>query len=244
MTMEPNQHPDEERLAAFAGGDPDLELRLHLRDCGRCRSIIDELTILRSALAELPDLAPSRPLRLLPEVPAPEPSTAERLAGWTRRAFMPLLAAGFGLAIVGSVGTLGSSFTLGGASGAAPAFAPVTAQSGASSAPRDAVGGAASTPSPSPNSDYPAAAAGGSKSSGTPAPAEAGESASETPAARALSASPSAAASSSPAADRVNVFEQSPRSTPRSLWPMVLFAGVALIAATLLLRWIVQPRAG
>jgi hypothetical protein len=242
MTMQPNHHPDEERLAAFADGHPDLELRLHLRDCGRCRSIVDELTMLRAALAELPDLAPSRPLRLLPEVPAPEPSAAERLAGWTRRAFMPLLAAGFGLAIVGSVGTLGSSFTLGGASGAAPAFVPVTAQSGASSAPRDAVGGAVrgATPSPSssPNSEYPAAAAGGSKSSGTPAPAEAGDSASETPAARALSASPS------PTADRVNVFEQSPPSTPRSLWPMVLFAGVALIVATLLLRWIIQPRAG
>lgn len=237
MTMQPNHHPDEERLAAFAGGDPDLELRLHLRDCGRCRSIVDELTMLRAALAELPDLAPSRPLRLLPEVPAPEPSAAERLAGWTRRAFMPLLAAGFGLAIVGSVGTLGSSFTLGGASGAAPALAPA-AQFGPSSAPRDAVGGATSSPSPSPNTDYSAAAAGGSKSSTTPAPAEAGESASESPAARALSASPS------PAADRVNVFEQSPPSTPRSLWPMVLFAGVALIIATLLLRWIVQPRAG
>ena len=127
MTMQPNHHPDEERLAAFADGHPDLELRLHLRDCGRCRSIVDELTMLRAALAELPDLAPSRPLRLLPEVLAPEPSAAERLAGWTRRAFMPLLAAGFGLAIVGSVGTLGSSFTLGGASGAAPAFDPAIA---------------------------------------------------------------------------------------------------------------------
>ena len=236
MTMAPNHHPDEERLAAFAGGDPDLELRLHLRDCGRCRSIIDELTMLRAALAQLPDLAPSRPLRLLPEVPAPEPSAAERLAGWTRRAFMPLLAAGFGLAIVGSVGTVGSSFSMG-ASGAAPASAPLTTQFGASSAPRDVAGGATSSPSPSANTDSVPAAAGGAKSSSTPAPAEAGESASESPSARALSASPS------PAADRVNVFEPPP-STPRSLWPMVLFAGVALIVATLLLRWIVQPRAG
>ena len=236
MTMEPNHHPDEERLAAFAGGDPDLELRLHLRDCERCRSIVDELTILRTALAELPDLAPSRPLRLLPEVLAPEPSAAERLAGWTRRAFMPLLAAGFGLAIVGSVGTAGSMFTMGSA-GAAPAFAPATTQYGASSAPRDAAEGATSSPSPSPNTDGALAAPGVSKSA-TPAPAEAGESASESPASKAASAS------ESPAADRVNVFEQSPPSTPRSLWPMVLFAGVALIVATLLLRWIVQPRAG
>jgi hypothetical protein len=29
----------------------------------------------------------------------------------------------------------------------------------------------------------------------------------------------------------------------RSPWPMVLFAGVALIVAALLLRWILQPRA-
>jgi hypothetical protein len=236
MTMEPNHHPDEERLAAFAGGDPDLELRLHVRDCERCRPIVDELTILGTALAELPDLAPSRPLRLLPEVLAPEPSAAERLAGWTRRAFMPLLAAGFGLAIVGSVGTAGSLFTMGSA-GAAPAFAPATTQYGASSAPRDAAEGATSSPSPSPNTDGALAAPGVSKSA-TPAPAEAGGSASESPAARALSAS------ESPAADRVNVFEQSPPSTPRSLWPMILFAGVALIVATLLLRWIVQPRAG
>ena len=237
MTMEPNHHPDKERLAAFAGGEPDVELRLHVRNCAHCRTILVDLTMLRSALAELPDLAPSRPLQLLPEVPAPEPSAAERLAGWTRRAFMPLLAAGFGLAIVGSVGTVGSGFSIG-ASGAAPAFAPATSEFGASSAPRDALGAATSSPSPNPNTDGAVTAPGGSKSA-TAAPAAAGESASESPAAaRAESASPS------PAAERVNAFEQSPPSAPRSLWPMVLFAGVALIVATLLLRWIVQPRAG
>jgi hypothetical protein len=237
MTMEPNHHPDDERLAAFAAGEPDVELRIHMQSCVRCRSVVDELTTLRTALAELPDLAPSRPLRLLPEVLEPEPSAAERLAGWTRRAFMPLLAAGFGLAIVGSVGTVGSMFTMGSA-GAAPAFAPQTTEFRASSAPRDAVGGEAASPSPDANSDALGAAPGGSKSA-TAAPAAAGASASASPAAaRAESASPS------PAAERVNAFEQSPPSTPRSLWPMVLFAGVALIVATLLLRWIVQPHGG
>ncbi|MDP9243729.1 MAG: hypothetical protein M3O77_01440 [Chloroflexota bacterium] len=224
MTMEPNHHPDDERLAAFAAGEPDVELRIHVQSCVRCRSVVDELTTLRTALAELPDLAPSRPLRLLPEVLEPEPSAAERLAGWTRRAFMPLLAAGFGLAIVGSVGTAGSifSFSLGSA-GAAPAGAPLY---------RDAS-------VPTPTAAAAAAAPGATKTPGE-APAAAGDSASGSP-----QPERAGSATSSPAPEpAVKAFEQPPTSTPRSLWPMVLFAGVALIVATLLLRWIVQPRAG
>jgi hypothetical protein len=227
MTMEPNHHPDEERLAAFAGGEPDVELRLHVRDCGQCRSIVDELTMLRAALGELPDLAPSRPLRLLPEVAAPQPSAAERLAGWTRRAFTPLLAAGFGLAIVGSLGTVGSMFSMG--SAGAPSAGALYQGAAATGAPADTTGG-------------PAAAPGGSASIG--AEAAAGRSSSPSAAASA-SSSPKAAASAMSSAEPARVVFETPPATPaRPLWPMVLFAGVALIIATLLLRWIVQPRAG
>ena len=242
MTMKPNHHPDEERLAAFAGGEPDVELRLHARGCARCSAIVDELAMLRSALAELPDLAPSRPLQLIPEVAEPQPSAVERLAGWTRRAFMPLLAAGFGLAIVGSVGTAGSMFTMGSA-GAAPALAPASRDLSTSSTPAEAGAAAASA---SANTDGATAAPGSSKAA-SPAPGFVAQSTSGGATATASPADGSesaASASASPAAERVNAFEQSPPSTPRSLWPMVLFAGLALIVGTLLLRWIVQPRAG
>jgi hypothetical protein len=226
MTMKPTHHPDEERLAAFAGGEPDVELRLHIRDCAPCHSIVDELTMLRTALAELPDLAPSRALRLLPEVPAAQPAAAERLAGWTRRAFAPLLAAGFGLAIVGSLGTVGSMFTMGSA-GAAPAGA-LYRDASDSGAPADITGAPGVQPG----------------ASGGGAEAAAGRSSSPS-AADSASSSPKTASSatSSPEPARA-VFETPPASPPRPLWPMVLFTGVALIIATLLLRWIVQPRAG
>jgi hypothetical protein len=239
MTMEPNHHPDDERLAAFAGGEPDVELRLHLRGCARCSSIVDELAMLRTALAELPDLAPSRPLQLIPRVPAPQPSAVERLAGWTRRAFMPLLAAGFGLAIVGSVGTVGSTFSMG---SAGASFAPASRDLSATSTPAE--GGGAAAASASANTDSAGAAPGSSKAA-SPAPGFVAQSASAgATASPAASSAVAESASASPAAERVNAFEQSTPSTPRSLWPMVLFAGLALIVGTLLLRWIVQPRAG
>jgi hypothetical protein len=226
MTMKPDHHPDEERLAAFAGGEPDVELRLHIRDCAQCQSIVDELTMLRAALAELPDLAPSRPLRLLPEVPARQPAAAERLAGWTRRAFAPLLAAGFGLAIVGSLGTVGSTFNMGSA-GAAPAGA-FYGNAAASGAPA----GITSAPGVEPGASGGGAEAAAGRSS-SPSAADSASSSPET----------ASSATSSPEPARA-VFETPPASPPRPLWPMVLFAGVALIIATLLLRWIVQPRAG
>jgi hypothetical protein len=82
---------------------------------------IDELTLLRSALAELPDLVPSRRLRLLP--PAPEPR-ATSTAGWLRRLSAPIMAAGLGLVLIGAVGTSGMLDGFAPAGGAA-VFAPV-----------------------------------------------------------------------------------------------------------------------
>ena len=118
MTMQHQIHPDDERLAALAGADPDVvadaELRAHVTSCARCTDFLDEIATLRTALAELPDLVPSRPLQLLPPVAEP------RAAGgsWQRRLAAPIMAGGFGLVLVGAIGTSG---VLNGASaGAAP----------------------------------------------------------------------------------------------------------------------------
>lgn len=109
MSMTTSAHPDPERLAALAGADPDAladrELGAHVVACASCGPQVRELTALRAALAELPDLAPSRPLRLVPPV-------AERAApsGWRtafRRAFAPVAVAGMVLLLVGSVGVTG-----------------------------------------------------------------------------------------------------------------------------------------
>ncbi|HEX6655325.1 MAG TPA: hypothetical protein VF153_03845 [Candidatus Limnocylindria bacterium] len=126
MTMQ-QIHPDDERLAALAGGDPhvpaDAGLRAHVSACDRCGPMVAELQQLRTALADLPDLVPSRPLQLIPPVPA----AAERASGgWLRRLAAPMMAAGVLLVIVASVGGSGAlngvSVGLGGAA-AAPSAA-------------------------------------------------------------------------------------------------------------------------
>lgn len=106
-------HPDPERLSALASGDTDAttdtSLSEHLSTCVRCTSLLDELGAIRMSLAELPDLQPHRPLRLLPEV-ADEPATIDRLGGWARRVFAPVVAAGAALAMVGLIGTATPTF--------------------------------------------------------------------------------------------------------------------------------------
>jgi hypothetical protein len=108
MTMQNAPHPDDELLAAFAGADRDAladqTLTDHLASCDRCSGLVEELTFLRSALSELPDLAPSRPLQLLPPVPAPVQRGA---SAWLRRLVAPVVATGAGLLLVGAVGTAG-----------------------------------------------------------------------------------------------------------------------------------------
>jgi hypothetical protein len=108
MTMSSAFHPDDERLAALAGGDPDAQadraLREHVSACMRCGSAVQELGMLRAALGELPDLVPSRPLRLLP--PIPEPMAARRTR-WLRRLMAPVAAAGLVVALIGGAGTAG-----------------------------------------------------------------------------------------------------------------------------------------
>ena len=107
MTMQRTPHPDDERLAAYAGGDSDAladpSLVAHLSACDRCRPLVDELSLLRGALAELPDIAPSRRLRLIPPIAAPAAAAAGPWS-WLRRLTAPAMAIGAGLILVGSVG--------------------------------------------------------------------------------------------------------------------------------------------
>ncbi len=137
----PNAHPDDERLAALAGDErdetdarADASLSSHVGDCTRCSAIVVELGTLRASLAELPDLAPSRPLRLVPpaEAPASGPG-GEGVGVWVRRLFAPVLTAGAALALVGVVGTTMPG-SLGGADSATPGEAAAEFQAVASPA--------------------------------------------------------------------------------------------------------------
>jgi len=121
--MQHAPHPDDELLSAFAGADRDVAadrgLNEHLAACDRCRGIVDELVVLRSALSELPDVTPSRPLQLLPPVPEARRGDA---GGWLRRLVAPVVAAGAGLLLVGAVGSAGllGQVSIFSAAGAAP----------------------------------------------------------------------------------------------------------------------------
>ena len=224
-----SNHPDDERLSALASHDADATadaaLTSHLSTCDRCTDLVAELGALRASLAELPDLAPSRPLRLLPEV-ADEPARVDRVGGWARRFFAPVLTAGAALAMVGLIGT------------ASPAL------DGAQSA-----GGAGSEPSVM-VADAPAAEEGDAGDAAAGAAEEERERAAEDAGApaEAFSASTSSpivdgGTASSLQEDEQDREIQSELPAERSPWPMVLFTGIALMVAAGLLRWILAPRA-
>jgi hypothetical protein len=230
-------HPHDERLSALASGEADATgdaaLTAHVGSCTRCTGLIDELGALRAALADLPDVAPSRPLRLLPPVEAAPASAADRLGGWARRFFAPVLASGAALALVGVIGTAGPSFS---GQAASPGsgeddFGTVAQEEAAASEP------AATAP--------PDAAAGGA-----PAAAESMRSLAEPLADSgellAVTASPLAAyeAPDQSSDERDAASPPTTIGAERSPWPMVLFAGVALMIGALVLRWILVPRAG
>jgi hypothetical protein len=227
MTMDRSTtHPSEERLAAFAGADPDAtsdrELALHVPACPRCQEVVADLVALRAALAELPDLAPSRPLRLLPPVAEPRPTVAQRLAGIAHRTFAPLLAAGAGLVLVGAVGGIGS---LGAPS---PASAPAGATPGAGD-------GAAelsdeTTPTPRERDDSPLSGA------ASPQPDLV------RPGALASPRSQSGAEDQGTAAPEQVM--RGPMSQSGPPWAGLFVAGAALIGVALTLRFVVAPRAG
>ena len=110
MTMNSVAHPDQERLSALAGADADAladrGLTDHVAGCAICEREVHDLITLRAALAELPDLAPSRPLQYVPPVVAPAPQAGWRVA--FRRAFAPVAVAGMVLLLVGGIGATGS----------------------------------------------------------------------------------------------------------------------------------------
>lgn len=243
-------HPDDESLAAFAGADPDAaddaSLSQHISSCERCTSVIGDLRGLRAALAVLPDpdLLPPRPLRLLPPVPEPRPTFADRVAAVVRRAFAPALTAGAALALVGTVGTTGFAENLLGGQAAAPAAAPAIEEPAASA--REL---AATEDAGAPDASAAAGAPGFEAAAGvTPSPASRiGDSviplasdASETAVAEAAGGDGGSQAGSE--ADERGAYQPF-LPAERSVWPVILFGGVALMVLALLLRWIFQPRA-
>jgi hypothetical protein len=246
-----SNHPDDERLAALAGQDPDAiadgEVSSHVTSCDRCAALVDELGALRAALAELPDVVPSRPLRLLPTL-EPEPaSAADRLGGWARRFFAPVLASGAALALVGAIGTAGPAFVnqrlasapsdtgaAGGADAAQEFAAEPTETETLLEAPAAAATEEGATRESTDSAVAPAITGEGAASAASEAAPEdeAPESDGST---LSVEDDDGAASAGAPAADQASV--------ERSPWPMVLFAGVALMVAAVLLRWILAPRA-
>ncbi len=212
--LNPNAHPDEERLAALAGGETDARadapLASHVGDCTRCSDIVAELGTLCASLAELPDLAPSRPLRLVPPTQAPASDPADGVAAWVRRLFAPVVTAGAALALVGVVGT-----TMPGAMGTSDSATPDDAAMELQAAGSPAgEGGAAEG-----GGDYRTLGA-------SAAPDHEGD---------------THAGREGPTTEEMG---DTGLPAERSPWPMVLFSGVAVVIGALLLRWILVPRAG
>jgi len=229
-------HPDDELLASLAADEPeaagDAVLRAHVSGCERCGAIVSDLGALRTALAELPDVAPPRPLRLVPPVAESEPV---RLP-WFRRLVAPAMAMGGVMVLVGAVGLAG-----GGLAGGGLAATPVSmgGAEGGQQADRAAertiwdalFGGAAADAGASPR-------AAGEDTSGEFGP--------EPPAAS-TSAEPAAA---SPSAAPTPVDDGTATSGDGGWpgWPALpvglLGAGLVLMAGGLALRYVIIPRAG
>jgi hypothetical protein len=210
-------HPDDERLAALASRDDDATadaaLTSHVASCARCTDLLGELGALRASLADLPDLRPHRPLQLLP--PVVDARATDGAAGWIRRVFGPVLAAGAALAMVGLVGT------------ATPALDSMASGAGGADLFQDA--GSAL--------EAPAAEEGAARSSGVPESSDAGAAPAEGGGEVSTLQSQDEDAAEVEPMNRELPAERSP-------WPMVLFTGVALMVGIGLLRWILVPRAG
>lgn len=222
MTMQHQIHPDDERLAALAGDDPDVaadtELRSHVSACTQCRDLVDELATLRSALAELPDLVPSRRLQLLP--PVAEPRAAR--GGWMRRLAAPVMAGGFGLVLVGAIGTSGALN---------PQAGGIPSTEGAmnvdTSSPLSAEGQETSPRSRSTDGDSFGAAPGTASSSGDRQSIGSDES-----------------SEGAPAVTDNRSLGLFSNTDPRLPWLVLIGLGVGLLLAGVYLRFSAQPRAG
>lgn len=226
-------HPDDERLSAAAAGDEDVardpSLATHLADCARCTATVEDLRVLRTSLATLPDLAPPRPLRLLP--PMPDAPAEGAAAGWIRRIFAPAMTAGAALALVGMIGTAapGIGQSAGGRDDAREAAEMPGIETLQTDATDHAFGDGAAAPGAETGSGRETLASAQPLGAGG---ADAGEDASAGDGGGTLSED-----------DSVTSAETDPVAA-RSPWPMVLFTGVTILLATALLRWILVPRAG
>lgn len=228
-------HPDDERLSALASRDDDAladtNLTSHVATCPRCTELVSEIGALHASLAELPDLAPHRPLRLLP--PVADAPAAGGGGSWVRRLFAPAMTAGAALAMVGLIGT--TAPLLGGmaSSGAAPA--QDSAAEGGAEHVASSFARTFTTEEAAP------AAEGGGVAAQSPYEVEDGATRAHADA----SALPSDEAEDfyAPTTGGDEDLDAG-LAAERSPWPMVLFAGIALIIGALLLRWILVPRAG
>ena len=237
-------HPDDERLSALASHDVDAtgdtRLTAHVASCIRCTELVDELGALRLALADLPDLRPSRPLQLVPPVEADH--AADRLGGWARRFFAPVLVSGAALVLVGVVGTAGPAFSGMASSGAAPQEAAIANSAAAArdiaTASEPAASEAPEAAAPQSDRVSPGTAQGFTDGSHESLAADASDRVGTRGSGGGL------AAPDPDPGDEAGQ-EESARTlleSSRSPWPMVLFAGAALIVAALLMRWIFAPR--
>ena len=220
-------HPDDERLSALASRDADAiadaRLTTHVTSCVRCTELVDDLGTLRAALAELPDLLPSRPLRLVPAVEAER--AADGVGGWARRLFAPILTAGAALALVGVVGTAAPVLEQL-AGGAASQEALDALEEHADAQPSAAEGGAPAAESSR------GLLGGADDGAASPLVSEYGA-----PEASDNYAVTGVEGEGDEAARQRLTADESP-------WPMILFAGVALMIGAALLRWVLVPRAG
>ena len=227
MTMPPTTHPDDERLAAFASADrealSDRELATHIESCDRCRPIVDELTMLRGALALLPDVAPSRPLRLIPPVaePAAHPVGAR---AWLRRLAGPAMAVGAGLVLIGAVGASGVTRQFAALSSKDAGGSPALHESN----PSDMAGRPPTEPTGSPRA-VPGTATGGGTYDGVSSPPRSVDS----------------GGGASPAASQgEGAYRPADHSSSNQPWLTFLVAGFGLFGISAILRYSLAPRAG
>ncbi len=222
-----SNHPDDERLSALASHDTDARadtsLTGHVSSCDRCTDLVNELGALRASLAELPDIVPSRPLRLLPEVAA-SPSSA----GWMRRIFAPMLTAGAALALVGMVGTSMPALD-GMASGGADQGEDAAAEELGGAAP-DAAGGNNGESVDDLDTQRSAEPGASSESHAFGGEGDIEDGGSDV------------GTAGVDEGDERRLARELPAE--RSPWPMVLFTGVAVMILAALLRWVLVPRAG
>jgi hypothetical protein len=226
-------HPDDERLSALAAHDDDAvadaSLSSHVSTCIRCTELVAELGELRVSLAELPDVAPHRPLQLLP--PVGDAPAATGAAGWVRRLFAPALTAGAAVAMVGLVGTAGPLF--GGMASSGAPFQNVGTDLEAAQEPESSLAQVMSSDALDGESQ------GGAQGAGGEPDATADQFTGRTNAPGEVAGEERELDSGGEGGDGMTTLP-----AERSIWPMVLFSGIALMLAAALLRWILVPRAG